>query len=77
MHRTGTKHIIRHMQNSVKQWSVISKFTCIIPSTSTNPEILLAKKILKSMTNYTVYVVISDSFDTKRHMTKVSDSNIF
>ena len=30
MHRTGTKHIVRHMQKSVVQWSVISKFTCII-----------------------------------------------
>ena len=29
MHRTGTKHIVRHMQKSVVQWSVISKFTCI------------------------------------------------
>ena len=29
MHRTGTKHIVRHMQKSVIQWSVISKFTCI------------------------------------------------
>ena len=28
MHRTGTKHIILHMQKSVIQWSVISKFTC-------------------------------------------------
>ena len=28
MHRTGTKHIVRHMQKSVVQWSVISKFTC-------------------------------------------------
>ena len=29
MHRTGTKHIVRHMRKSVVQWSVISKFTCI------------------------------------------------
>ena len=29
MHRTGTKHIVRHMQKSVVQRSVISKFTCI------------------------------------------------
>ena len=29
MHRTGTKHFVRHMQKSVVQWSVISKFTCI------------------------------------------------
>ena len=29
MHRSGTKHIVRHMQKSVIQWSVISKFTCI------------------------------------------------
>ena len=29
MHRTGTKHMVRHMQKSVVQWSVISKFTCI------------------------------------------------
>ena len=28
MHRTGTRHIVRHMQKSVIQWSVISKFTC-------------------------------------------------
>ena len=28
MHRTGTKHIVCHMQRSVVQWSVISKFTC-------------------------------------------------
>ena len=28
MHRTGTKHIVRHMQKSVVQWSVISKFNC-------------------------------------------------
>ena len=28
MHRTGTKHIVRHMRKSVIQWSVISKFTC-------------------------------------------------
>ena len=30
MHRTGTKHIVRHMQKSVVQWSVISKFTCTV-----------------------------------------------
>ena len=30
MHRTGTKHIVRHMQKSVVQWSVISKFACIM-----------------------------------------------
>ena len=30
--RTGTKHIVRHMQKSVVQWSVISKFTCIYMS---------------------------------------------
>ena len=30
MHRTGTKHIVRHMQKSIVQWSVISKFTCTI-----------------------------------------------
>ena len=29
MHGTGTKHIVRHSQKSVVQWSVISKFTCI------------------------------------------------
>ena len=29
LHRTGTKHIVCHMQKSVVQWSVISKFTCI------------------------------------------------
>ena len=29
MHRTGTKHILCHMQKFVVQWSVISKFTCI------------------------------------------------
>ena len=29
MHRTGTKHSVRHMRKSVKQWSVISKFTCV------------------------------------------------
>ena len=29
VYRTGTKHIVRHMQKSVVQWSVISKFTCI------------------------------------------------
>ena len=28
MHRTGTKHIVRHMQKSVIQWSVISNLTC-------------------------------------------------
>ena len=28
MHGTGTKHIVRHSQKSVVQWSVISKFTC-------------------------------------------------
>ena len=30
MHRTGTgtKHIVRHIQRSAVQWSVISKFTC-------------------------------------------------
>ena len=28
MRRTGTKHIVRHMQKSVVQWSVLSKFTC-------------------------------------------------
>ena len=28
MHRTGTKHIVRHMQKNVIQWSVITKFTC-------------------------------------------------
>ena len=30
MHRTGTKLVVRHMQKSVIQWSVISKFTCIL-----------------------------------------------
>ena len=30
MHRTGTKHIVRYMQKFVVQWSVISKFTCIL-----------------------------------------------
>ena len=29
MHRTGTKHIVRHMQKAVVQWAVISKFSCI------------------------------------------------
>ena len=29
MHRTGTMHIVRHMQKSFVQWSFISKFTCI------------------------------------------------
>ena len=29
MHGTGPKHIVRHSQKSVVQWSVISKFTCI------------------------------------------------
>ena len=28
MHGTRTKHIVRHSQKSVVQWSVISKFTC-------------------------------------------------
>ena len=28
MHGTGTKHIARHRQKSVVQWSVISKFAC-------------------------------------------------
>ena len=28
MHRTGTEHIVHHMQKSIVQWSVISKFTC-------------------------------------------------
>ena len=32
MHQTGTKHIVRHMQRSVVQLSVISKFTCISSS---------------------------------------------
>ena len=30
MHGTGTKHIVRHSQKSVVQWSVISKFTCTV-----------------------------------------------
>ena len=30
MQRTRTKHIVRHMQKPVVQWSVISKFTCTI-----------------------------------------------
>ena len=30
MHGTGTKHIVRHSQKSVIQWSVISKFTCTL-----------------------------------------------
>ena len=29
MHGIGTKHIVRHRQKSVVQWSVISKFACI------------------------------------------------
>ena len=33
MHGTGTKHIVRHSQKSVVQWSVISKFTCTHIST--------------------------------------------
>ena len=33
MHGTGTKSIVRHMQKSVVQWSVISKFTCNISDT--------------------------------------------
>ena len=27
---TGTKHLVRHRRKSVLQWSVISKFTCIV-----------------------------------------------
>ena len=40
MHRTGTKHIVRHMQKSVVQWSVISKFTCnsILAEKTLSPE---------------------------------------
>ena len=30
MHETGTKHIVRHSQKSAVQWSVMSKFTCIV-----------------------------------------------
>ena len=30
MHGTGTNHIVRHSQKSVVQWSVISKFACIM-----------------------------------------------
>ena len=30
MHWSGAKHIVRHMQKSDVQWSVISKFTCIM-----------------------------------------------
>ena len=30
IHGTGTKHIISHSQKSGLQWSVISKFACII-----------------------------------------------
>ena len=39
MHRTGTKHIVRHMQKSVVQWSVLSKFTCSCICGVVNPEI--------------------------------------
>ena len=29
MHGTGTKHIVRHTQKSVVQWSGVAEFTCI------------------------------------------------
>ena len=32
MHRTGTKHIVRHREKSVVQWSVISNFAFNINS---------------------------------------------
>ena len=41
MHRTGTKHIVRYMQKSVVQWSVISKFTCIYSAILTNVYIMI------------------------------------
>ena len=39
IHGTGTKHIVRHSQKSVLQWSVISKFTCIHKMTQHNKNI--------------------------------------
>ena len=30
MHGTGTKHIVRHNQKSVVQWSDVAEFTCIL-----------------------------------------------
>ena len=41
MNRTGTKHIVCHMKKSVVQWSVISKFTCIINRYHQSPSFLL------------------------------------
>ena len=42
MHRTGTKHIVCHMQKSLEQWSVMSKFTCIVfPYAASGKTILL------------------------------------
>ena len=35
MHRAGAKHIVRHMQKSGVQWSVISKFTCTTTTITT------------------------------------------
>ena len=29
MHGTGNKHIVRHSQKSVVQWSGVAEFTCI------------------------------------------------
>ena len=43
MHRTGIKHIVRHMQKSVVQWSVISKFACIKFS---EKKIIMTKSIM-------------------------------
>ena len=39
MHRTGAKHVVCHMQKSIIQWSVISKFTCSSISSSSRSSI--------------------------------------
>ena len=52
MHRTGTKHIILHMQKSVVQWSVISKFTCI------RIIIIIVVVVIITVISFSIFIVV-------------------
>ena len=56
MHRTGTKHNVRHMQKSVVQWSVISKFTCSRSSAS-----ILYHKLILMLIQWSACPVMSET----------------
>ena len=68
MHRTGTEHIVRHMQKSVVQWSVISKFTCnILPK-----QITVCDLALFLMSTIIILTGISQ-YNARPHNSEISD----